>query len=187
MTELETLKRAKMYIDSLARGVDPISGQPVVDDSVINNVRVSRCLFYVSDVLGKVIDNGGKVRTVRSTSDAQIPFRITDEQMQKVHISQEPVSISVFTKRIGSVLDEGVKNISRTHITAWLCENGYLREEIANNKTRKVTTAKGEGIGIVILDAVSMQGVPYKKVAYTAEAQSFILSNIMEIAENYIK
>ena len=57
MTELDTLKRAKMYIDSLARGVDPVSGQLAEEDSVINNVRISRCLFYVSDVLEKVISD----------------------------------------------------------------------------------------------------------------------------------
>ena len=83
MTELETLKRAKMYIDSLARGVDPISGQPAEDDSVINNVRISRCLFYVSDVLEKVINNGGNV-AAKKTSVAYMPFCITDEQMQEI-------------------------------------------------------------------------------------------------------
>ena len=29
MTELEIMQRAKMYMDKLARGVDPISGQAV--------------------------------------------------------------------------------------------------------------------------------------------------------------
>lgn len=186
MTELETLKRAKIYIDSLARGVDPTSGEFADEDSVINNVRISRCLFYVSDVLDKVIANGGEVGTKRSYV-THIPFNITDEQMQKVHISNEPVGISEFTKRIGSVLDEGVKNISVTHITAWLCQNGYLREETVNNQTRKVATSKGQGIGISTIDAVNRQGIPYKKNVYTAEAQSFILSNIMEIAENFKK
>lgn len=182
MTELETLKRAKMYVDSLARGIDPITGKEA-DDSVINNVRISRCLFYVSDVLEKVIANGGEVSPVRVRA-AFIPFSLTDEQLQRVHISQEPVGISEFTRRIGAVLDEGVKNIAAVRITAWLCENGYLREETVNNKTRKVATSKGEGLGMLTVDAVSRQGIPYKKIVYTAEAQSFILSNIAEIGKS---
>ncbi len=186
MTELETLKRAKMYIDSLARGVDPVSGQLAEDDSVINNVRISRCLFYVSDVLEKVIANGGTVNTKRSYA-VQRPFSITYEQMQRVRISQEPVGISEFTKRIGAVLDEDMKNISLNCITAWLCENGYLREETVNNHTRKVSTSKGISLGITTVDAVNRQGIAYKKNIYSDEAQSFILSNIMEIAENYKK
>ena len=186
MTELDTLKRAKMYIDSLANGVDPVSGRPADDDSVINNIRVSRCLFYVSDVLEKVIANGGEVG-VKKYHAMQKPFDLTDEQMQKVYISQEPVGISEFTRRIGAVLDENMKNIPMTHITSWLCENGYLREEIVNNQKRKVSTSKGQGIGISTVDSVSKMGVPYKKIVYSAEAQSFLLSNIMEIAENFKK
>ena len=61
MNELETMQRAKMYIDNLANGVDPLTGEVISDDSVINNVRISRCLFYVSGVLEKVIANGGEV------------------------------------------------------------------------------------------------------------------------------
>lgn len=51
MTELETMQRAKMYLDKLAQGIDPISGDEVPEDSVLNNVRLARCFFYVSGVL----------------------------------------------------------------------------------------------------------------------------------------
>ena len=61
MTELEAMQRAKMYLDKLAQGIDPITNQEVPEDSVLNNVRLARCFFYVSDVLGKVIDNGGVI------------------------------------------------------------------------------------------------------------------------------
>ena len=62
MTDLEMMQRAKQYIDSLANGYDPLSGKPVKDDDVVNQVRISRCLFYVSGVLQKVIDNGGEIQ-----------------------------------------------------------------------------------------------------------------------------
>ena len=51
MTELEKIERAKMYMDKLANGIDPISGSEIPDDDIINNVRLSRCFFFVSDVL----------------------------------------------------------------------------------------------------------------------------------------
>ena len=47
MTELETVQRAKMYMDKLAQGIDPISGQELPEDSALNNVRLARCFFYV--------------------------------------------------------------------------------------------------------------------------------------------
>ena len=48
MTELETMQRAKMYLDKLARGIDPITDREMPEDAVLNNVRICRCLHYVS-------------------------------------------------------------------------------------------------------------------------------------------
>lgn len=47
MTEIEEIKYAKSFIESLARGVNPLSGEMVPDDEVINNVKISRCLFML--------------------------------------------------------------------------------------------------------------------------------------------
>ena len=44
MTELETMQRAKMYLDKLARGIDPITDREMPEDAVLNNVRICRCL-----------------------------------------------------------------------------------------------------------------------------------------------
>ena len=59
MTELEKIAYAKSYIEKLANGVNPLTDQVVSDMDVINNVRISRCLFYVSDLLRQIIDNDG--------------------------------------------------------------------------------------------------------------------------------
>lgn len=59
MTELEKIAYAKSYIEKLANGVNPLTDQVVSDMDVINNVRISRCLFYVSDLLRQILDNDG--------------------------------------------------------------------------------------------------------------------------------
>ena len=56
MTNLEIMQHAKEYLDKLARGIDPLTGCEVPEGEIINNVRISRCLFYVSDVLRQVIE-----------------------------------------------------------------------------------------------------------------------------------
>ena len=61
MTELEIMQHAKDYLDKLAKGIDPLTGREVPEGEVINNVRISRCLLYVSDVLRQVIENGGVI------------------------------------------------------------------------------------------------------------------------------
>ena len=61
MDNLELLMRAKTYMDKLANGVNPLDDTPVLEDDIVNNIRISRCFFYVSDVLRQVIENGGEV------------------------------------------------------------------------------------------------------------------------------
>ena len=59
MTELEKIAYAKTYIEKLANGINPLTNQAVPDDDLINNVRISRCLFYVSDILRRIVENEG--------------------------------------------------------------------------------------------------------------------------------
>ena len=40
MTELEKMKRAKMYMEKLANGINPIDDSPVPDGDTVNNVRI---------------------------------------------------------------------------------------------------------------------------------------------------
>lgn len=45
MEEMEILKRAKSYIDCLANGINPLVNQPIKEDDLVNNVKLSRCFF----------------------------------------------------------------------------------------------------------------------------------------------
>ena len=106
---------------------------------------------------------------------------ITDEQCSAVLVTQDPVGVSIISKRVGEVLDENVKTIPATHVTSWLVDNGYLVENVYSGKKKKVTTPKGEQLGILTVDAVNPQGVPYKKNLYDSNAQRFIISNLNKI------
>lgn len=180
MTELETLERAKMYIEKLANGIDPITDGSISEDSVINNVRISRCLFYVSGVLQKVIDNGGEIK---KTVIKGAPFRITEEQLGMVEVSETPVGVSEISKRIAAVLDEEVKKVSASKISSWLVKEGYLVENIRAGARSREATEKGGTIGIFTVDGTSLNGREYKKNIYNADAQRFIIANITKIAE----
>ena len=86
MTELETMQRAKMYLDKLSRGIDPITDREMPEDAVLNNVRICRCLHYVSGVLEQVIANGGAI-------GEKAPFAISRERM--VLYARIPVATSL--------------------------------------------------------------------------------------------
>ena len=83
MTELEKIERAKMYIDKLANGINPIDDSMAPDEDIINNVRLSRCFFFVSDILRQVIENGGTHPIVTDKKSRKLPLEISFEKRQQ--------------------------------------------------------------------------------------------------------
>ena len=180
MTELETMQRAKMYMDKLARGIDPITNQEISDDSVVNNVRLARCFYYVSDVLGQAIANGGVI----GSKPKLHPFTITMEQLAKVQISQEPVRITQLVEMVRAVVENPqMKKLSTTVITNWLLEKGFLEKQTGpDGKNRRVPTQNGLMIGLSTQTRQGQYG-EYQAVFYNAQAQQFVLDNMAAMLE----
>ena len=178
MTELETMQRAKMYLDKLAQGIDPITDREMPEDTALNNVRLARCFFFVSDVLGRVIANGGVIGGKPKLRD----FAITREQLAGVPVSQEPVRVTQLVERIhGAVGDPQMKKLRTTIITDWLLGKGFLEKQVQpDGKTIRVPTSNGLAIG---LSAETRKGEygEYLAVYYHAQAQQFVLDNLPEM------
>lgn len=177
MTELETVQRAKHYMDLLARGIDPISGKEIPDDSVLNQVRLARCFLYVSDVLGQVIANG---RSVGAENKRE--FQLTESQMAGISASSEPVSISQLTQMLyAAAADPQMKKPAATRITNWLLEKGLLEKKtMANGKINRVPTRRGIQLGMFTQLRQGREG-EYHAVFYNTDAQRFILGHLPDI------
>ncbi len=176
ITELDKLKRAKEYMIKLADGVDPIGGQQLPDDTVLNNERLSRCFAYVAEILQKVIDSGGK------GLGWQRPFFITAEEIKRVRLSDQPVPISAFVQAVNEAVgDLGRKNLAHSTVTKWLADQGYLRVvQDADRKTHKELTGKSAEIGISSEERTGQSGT-YAAILYDRRAQQFILDNLLSI------
>jgi hypothetical protein len=179
ITELDKLNRAKEYLDKLAEGLDPFTGGELAEDTVLNNVRLSRCFFYVSDVLRQVIANGGRVGRPQGP---QKPFSITGEELARVNISDTPVSVSIFVKSVNdTVADTGRKRLSAVTVTNWLVKEGYLKaEETEPGKHKKVLTDRSASIGMSSETRESMRGT-FEIMLYGPKAQRFLLDNMKNI------
>lgn len=184
MEELDVMKRAQSYMESLANGIDPLTGSELPDTDIVNNVRISRCLFYVSGVLKKVIANGGEVQREKLKRSEQAAFSLTDEQTASLKVSENSVPVSGITDIINAQIDKlTMKKLKPATVNKWLMEKGLLTEYIINGRSHKKPTAAGEQLGITALEKVSFQGTPYIACVYNSEAQQFIFDNIDVITE----
>ena len=178
MTELEMMQRAKMYMDKLAQGIDPLTDRELPDDTLLNNVRLARCFFFTSEILRRVTENGGEVaQPVKKMK--RTGFTLSEEQRQAVQISETPVKISEFVEMLNAVIDtEKTKKISTTAITNWLLRKGFLSEvSAANGKKSRLPSEQGMEIGLSTEDRTTIYGV-MKVVLYNADAQNFILDHL---------
>lgn len=179
MTELEKMERAQMYLKKMTEGINPITDEYADENDTINNVRVSRCLFYISEILQKVIDNGGEV--VKSSSPRKHgDFFITDEQRSKLSIIPRPVTSKVIVDKINEITDEnGCKKFAARWISEYLVSIGLLIQM----EGMKVVSDSGKEFGIITEDKVTQYGMPYTAIEYSPDAQQFIIDNIDAILD----
>ena len=184
MTELEMIERAKMYIDKLANGIDPISDTEAPENDIINNVRLSRCFFFVSDVLRRVIENGGVGKQRQSEKPAKKTFSLSYEQRKAYPYSDTPISISEIARRISSLAaDEDMAQMKYGSITGWLIQIDMMKPDLSpTGRQTKLPTAAGRDLGISTEARTGMNG-DYIAVLYNRNAQQFILDNLDAILE----
>ena len=177
MTELEKIKRARMYIEKLANGIDPITDNELPDNTILNNVRLSRCFFYVADILQQVVENGGVGHVVKKQ------FDMNEQQKRLIPLSDTPIPVSVLCDNISSVVDLAVyRRLSHNKITEWLVAKGFLQETATEKGKRKALTDKSSLLGITQEERISPQyGTQYTVNLYSKEAQQFIIDHINEI------
>lgn len=179
MTELETLIRAESYIRKMADGINPITGEEAADDDMVNNVRITRCLYYVSDILKQVIANDGAVKKKSGGSGKKADFFITDEQRAALAEFDRPVYLKELAERINELTEpNNCKKFAAKWVAEYFVSIGFL---YIDDGSKRATEA-GVGLGIISEKRrASYMPREYWVNAYTPEAQRFIIDNIDSI------
>ena len=182
MTELEKIAYAKSFIDKLANGINPLDDTPIPDDDIANNVRLSRCFFYVSGILQKEIDRERR-KVSKEKKSERLPFSITPEQLERFEYSPMPISVSAMGKKINWLVREDIEEMkiekfSYRKINYWLHAIGMIEwREWENGKSKRFPTPEGEAIGLV-LQIWENYGRRSPVIYLSEEAQHFIIDNI---------
>ena len=171
------LRVAIDWISKLADGMNPIDDSVLPDTDIVNNVQISRCLFYVSNLLEDVARGGiGKQSSQRQQ---KLEFHLTPEMASNVRIA-ETTGITMFVKEINKVIPENMKPLSVPKVTQWLVSVGYLEEKVREDGHKfRAPTELGNSIGITSAWRDALRG-SYLAVSYDANAQHFLLENLFK-------
>lgn len=157
-----------------------------INEVINDDVRLSRCFFFVSDVLRQVIENGGTKSAVNEKLK-KLPLEIPMEKRSQFAYSEVPIPASEIAKRINALADnDTMQKLTYSGILTWLTEIGMMECALTpDGKRTKRPTKIGEETGISVEERTSSNG-PYQVVVYNNAAQHFIIDNLDAIltAEN---
>ena len=171
---LQKTKIAIEWIKKLANGINPIDGSILPDNDIVNNVHISRCLFYVADLIEEA-----RKEESSSIKRHDMDFKLTPEELSRICITEKS-TISVFVKETNKVIPSYMKPLSVVAVTKWLVRIGYLDEVVnSDGHKSKIPTELGKSIGISSEQRVGSYG-EYMAVIYDANAQRFILNNLFK-------
>ena len=179
MTEFEKIQRAKMYLDKLANGVNPIDNTAVAPTDVVRNERVVNCFKYISEVLGKQLANAPAPKKEYK------PFYLPLELRNNFEYSDTPIYGSEILRRINVLAEPlGCKKLKSTHFFLALIELGLLSEvAVTENRATRRPTDLGLSIGVILEPKTRPDGTNYVSVLYQKPAQRFIVDNIDAIID----
>ena len=97
---------ANDWVLKLANGINPLDGSIIPDGDIVNNVHISRCLFYVSELLGTLPQKGNK-----KSKEYENEFFIKPEDLEKVTIV-ERTGIANFVREINKLISDNTRPVS---------------------------------------------------------------------------
>lgn len=178
MEEKEKILLAQSWVRQLANGVNPLNGSTLKEEEVVNNVHISRCLFYVAELLGKYSE-----RKTKSNSSRNIPFVSSAIQREKYNFT-DAISISAFSREIARLIPDDMETLNYKQMVKWLMQEGLLENSNPDSegKISKIATEKGNRIGIYSESRERKGGGFFLATFYNREAQMFLLNHIDEMS-----
>lgn len=166
------IEEAKKIIENIAKGINPINGEPITERSFFNDARVIRCFYYVVEILNNVKNGFYNSKGVKQ-------FKITPEQKDIIKFPSEKIGVNEFSKCINKVLDLNIsKKVTGVELNKKLKYLGILGEEKSHDgKMRTITNEKSKEYGFES-EKRSYNGIDYNKVVINDYGKKYLLENI---------
>lgn len=181
MERLQKILKAKTYLECMAQSIDPTT-QKAIEDPVLQKQDIKEMLQYIASLLDELIINNGEVINVTTP----IEFQIEKINKGLITVSDQPIQISGFVKRINIQVDKTkMGSFKQSLLTEWLLQRGYLNKDkkhVLKDVIFYSATESSKDIGIMEQDRINPETGEIKKaVVLTRMAQEFIVNNLENI------
>lgn len=182
MKDISKLKQARLFLEKLANGRNPISGERVSDKDIVRDSRIISCLDTAVEAIEREIEelceNSGNDKNCERKG-----FYITSGQIDQLEVNEGECKVSDIAKEINRVTAEnGSKTMQAVWINDWLESIGMLYR---NGDGNRFATADGNKLGITSEVRQSSNGKELYTNLFSAQAQKFIYDNIETIASQH--
>ena len=175
LNDIEKIEKAKIILQKIAGGTNPISGEPIEGDNFLNDPRIIRCFYYVAEVLDNVVQGNYMKNRI---SD----FQITEEQKSQVIFIEGNIGVNQIAKCINQLINPLVsKRVSGVAINNGLKRMGILSETIDNEGKKRTTINENSADYGFQLERRNYNGNEYDMVVIDDRGKKYILDNIEEI------
>ena len=90
--EVEKIEKAKAVLEKIANGVNPLNGEQIQNDGLLNDARIVRCFYFITEVLDNVL------KGTYSSRNRVSEFVITPEQKNNVVFPEGKIGVNEFSK-----------------------------------------------------------------------------------------
>ena len=178
--DLNKLKIASIYLSRMADGRNPANNESVQNE-VLDNPNVIRCLHFVCDVLEEVRANHGLVGKKYQAVKKEFPLEVLD---QYTYRHDKP--ISQVLKQFQEPLEgQGYRKLNATPINKWLGANGYIEKRLIQESNRECWFPLQKGLDAgMYSEERGDPGFQYAVVMYNEKGQRFLADHMGQILQD---
>ena len=165
------LEKNLEIIEKLANGMNPVDDTMLPEDSPINNIDVTRALYFALTSL----------KTEKKKASRRKDFYIEEDKLANFEFVQDGAYLSQIVEKLNQLIDVNkVKMLSRSKMVRWLVNIGILTtvQTEGRKAKRHMPTEQGLNMGLKIVQLVDRFGTPFDAVKYPVSMQKFILDNL---------
>lgn len=171
MEQHTLLEKTITILEKLANGVNPVDNTTLPIDNPINNVEITRALFFALT----------KLKSEPKSYSKKKHFYIEDDKLSNYEFVQNGAYLSQIVDNLNQLIDlDKMRKLSRTKMVKWLVDIGILTTiQTDDGKTKRhMPTKQGFNMGLEIVQLTDRFDTPFNAVKYPISMQKFILDNL---------